>query len=181
MFRTATKHEARFWQPTVLALALAAFGSLALATPAAAGEVSVSPDVTVAGKTAPDKFAAQGYDVVAYFFNDRPRRGVDYFTHVHEGQVYRFINETNLQAFKANPAKYAPAYGGNSAQGLATGRKLAGDRRYWAIVNRRLYLNHDAAGHAEWTVDPQAYIAFADTQWHWLRGHLASALPLPAR
>jgi hypothetical protein len=181
MFRNSTSHRAGSRWSASLVLALVAFGNLALATPSAPAQTTTSIDAPAANKIVAQEFAAQGYDVVAYFFNARPRRGIDHLTHVHDGQVYRFINETNLQAFKANPAKYAPAYGGNSAQAMAAGRKVPGDPRYWTIVDRRLYLNHDAAGHAEWAVDPEAYIAFANTQWHWLRGNQVSALPLPTR
>mgnify|MGYP003393844996 CR=1 FL=1 len=181
MFRNSTTHRARSWGSAAFILGLVAFGGMALAAAPAAGENLASPGAAATNKRGPHAFAVQGYDVVAYFFNARPRRGMIHLTFVHDGQVYRFINETNLQAFKANPVKYAPAYGGNSAQGMAAGRKLPGDPQYWAIVNQRLYLNHDAAGHAEWNLDPEAYIAFANTQWHWLRGNQVSALPLPVR
>jgi hypothetical protein len=40
-------------------------------------------------------------------------------------------------------------------------------------------LNQDAASHDEFAADPASYIAFADTQWHFLRGDRISALPLP--
>jgi hypothetical protein len=173
MSNKITTQRARIWQSAAIALALA-FGGLALTTPAVAGN-AVETRINAAAQG----YAAQGYDVVAYFFNDRPRLGMDDFTHVHDGQVYRFINQTNQQAFKANPAKYAPAYAGYSAQGVAAGRKLPGNPQYWTIFGNRLYLNHDAASHDEFAADPASYIAFADTQWHFLRGDRISALPLP--
>ena len=174
MSHKITSQRSRIWRSAVIALGLAAF--IGLAAPAVAGNAGEPR----AAQAAAD-YAVQGYDVVAYFISDRPRRGMDHLTHVHDGAAYRFINETNWRAFKANPAAYAPAYGGNSAQGVAAGRKLAGDPRYWAIFGQRLFFNHDAASHDEFVADPAGYIAFADTQWHFLRGSQVSALPLPRR
>jgi hypothetical protein len=166
MTNKITTQGMRTWRAAAIALALGAIAGFAPASQAAAGEASSSANIV----------AAQGYDVVAYYFNDRPRRGMGELTHVHDGQVYLFINQTNQAAFKADPAKFAPAYRGYSAQGMVMGRKLPGDPRYWAIVGQRLYLNHDVDSHNEWTSDPESYIAFADTQWRFLRDDRISAL-----
>lgn len=57
-------------------------------------------------------WAVKGYDVVAYFTLGQPARGTDEYTHVWQKAIWRFVNFKHLQAFKADPERYAPQYGG---------------------------------------------------------------------
>jgi YHS domain-containing protein len=82
--------------------------------------------------------AVHGHDVVAYFADGTPTAGSDEFAHVYDGATYRFASRANLDAFKADPAKYAPAYGGFCAYGVAVGKKFDGDPRFWKMVDGRL-------------------------------------------
>jgi YHS domain-containing protein len=119
----------------LLALPLAAAFALALAAPAlAVDEVDVSTGATIAGPG----LAVHGHDVVAYFADGTPTAGSDEFAHVYDGATYRFASRANLDAFKADPAKYAPAYGGFCAYGVAVGKKFDGDPRFWKMVDGRL-------------------------------------------
>jgi predicted pyridoxine 5'-phosphate oxidase superfamily flavin-nucleotide-binding protein len=77
--------------------------------------------------------------------------------------TYRFVSQANLDAFKANPAKYEPAYGGFCAYGAALGKKFDGDPRYWKIVDGRLYLNLNGDIQTEWSKDISG--TKADTNW----------------
>ncbi|KAB2850623.1 MAG: YHS domain-containing protein, partial [Hyphomicrobiaceae bacterium] len=89
----------------------------------AVDEVNVSKGATLAGPG----LAVHGYDVVAYFTNGAPLLGGDTFAVAHNGATYRFASQANLDAFKANPAKYEPAYGGFCAYGVMLGKKFDGD------------------------------------------------------
>jgi len=56
--------------------------------------------------------AVKGYDVVAYFTLGEPTEGDSDFSYEWQGATWRFANAGHLAAFKADPEKYAPQYGG---------------------------------------------------------------------
>ena len=150
----------------LLALPLAAALGLALTAPAlAVDEVNVSTGATIAGPG----LAAHGHDVVAYFTDGAPTLGSAEFSAVHDGATYRFASQENLDAFEADPAKYAPAYGGFCAYGVAVGKKFDGDPRFWRVVDGRLYLNLNRDIQAKWTEDIPGNIAEANVNWAEIR------------
>jgi YHS domain-containing protein len=147
---------------------------IGLAAPAFAGaEVNTTPGaVLVAGKPAPG-LAVHGFDVVAYFTEGRPVQGDAAFAAVHKEATYRFASQAHLDAFKANPVKYVPAYGGYCAYGVSVGAKFDGDPRLWKIVNDKLYLNLDPSIQKAWLKDIPGAVKKADANWP----KLASKLP----
>lgn len=155
-------------------LALALAGILATTGPALAGpEVNVATGaVLVDGKPAPG-LAVHGFDVVAFFTNRKPVQGNATFATVHKDATYRFASEANLKAFKANPAKYEPAFGGYCAYGVSVGAKFDGDPRFWKIVDGKLYLNLSADIQEAWNKDISGNIKKAEANWP----KLASKLP----
>lgn len=91
-----------------------------------------------------NKLALSGYDPVSYF-NGKPAKGKKDLAHVHSGISYQFANAANRDAFKANPDKYEPAYGGWCAYALSTsGDKVEVDPLTYKIVNGRLLLFYNA-------------------------------------
>ena len=56
--------------------------------------------------------AVKGYDVVAYFTKGQPTKGDKAFTFRWQGAKWRFSSAEHLEAFKKEPEKYAPQYGG---------------------------------------------------------------------
>ena len=56
--------------------------------------------------------AIKGYDPVAYFTEGKPLKGDKQFETEWKGAKWRFANERHLALFKADPAAYAPQYGG---------------------------------------------------------------------
>ena len=162
---------------TKLLVALALAGLIATTSQAAAGpEVNTTPGaVLVAGKPAPG-LAVHGFDVVAFFTQSRPVQGDAKFAYVHKDATYRFASELNLAAFKADPAKYAPAYGGYCAYGISVGAKFDGDPRYWRIVDGKLYLNLDAGIQQAFLKDVPGAINKADANWPKIAGKLPSEI-----
>lgn len=158
-------------------LALSAAALVGLAAPAFAGpEVNTAPGtVLVAGQPAPG-LAAHGFDVVAYFTEKKPVQGDARFAAVHGEATYRFASQANLNAFKANPEKYVPAYGGYCAYGVAVGAKFDGDPRYWSIVDGKLYLNLDASIQEAFLKDVSGAIANAEANWPKLADKLPSEI-----
>lgn len=109
--------------------------------------------------------AVSGYDVVSYQTEKRPLRGNGHFIATHEGATYLFVDQANLDAFKADPERYAPAYGGYCAFGVSVGKKFIGDPEVWRVVDGRLYLNLDTNIQADWLKDVPGRIAKAEANW----------------
>lgn len=133
----------------------------ALAPVQAADEINVVPGLSIVG--AP--LALHGYDPVAYFTVGKPTRGSDKLVHVHEGAAYRFASEAHLEAFKADPDRYAPQYGGFCAFGVSVGKKFDGDPNLWKIEDGRLYLNLNEEIYATFLEDLDGNIAKAESNW----------------
>ncbi|HSB64518.1 MAG TPA: YHS domain-containing (seleno)protein [Thermoanaerobaculia bacterium] len=144
---------------SILAASLLTSFSVAAAGPAA--DVNLSAGLTEKG--AP--LAAHGYDVVSFFTDARPSLGVGAYTAVHGGGAYRFAIAEHLDAFKANPDKYLPQYGGFCAFGAALGKKFDGNPRLWKIVNGKLYFNLNEEIVSKWVTDIPGNIAKADQNW----------------
>lgn len=138
----------------------------------AADELNVVPGFSAGG--AP--LAVHGYDPVAYFTDGRPMRGSDKHVHVHDGAAYRFASAEHLAAFKADPAKYTPQYGGFCAYGVAVGKKFDGDPHYWTVSDGKLYLNLNEDISAEFNKDVAGSVAKADANWPGIRAVAASKL-----
>jgi YHS domain-containing protein len=108
---------------------------------------------------------AGGHDVVAYFREGRPVRGVSQFTHEWRGATWRFASAANRDAFAAKPEAFAPAYGGHCAWAAAQGYKAKGDPENWRIVDGRLFLNYNSDVQKNWEKDIPGFIAAGDAKW----------------
>jgi len=85
--------------------------------------------------------AIQGYDPVAYFTSGKAVDGKKEFTLEYQGTRYQFATEADREAFKANPGRYEPQYGGWCAYAMGSkGEKVAVDPETFKIVDGRLYL-----------------------------------------
>jgi YHS domain-containing protein len=112
-----------------------------------------------------DDAAVSGYDPVAYFKDGAPVQGKKAFEYAHQGATWRFASAENLAAFKADPGKYAPQYGGYCAWAVSQGYTAKGDPRNWRIVNGRLYLNYNTDIQKKWEKDIPGLIGKADANW----------------
>lgn len=110
-------------------------------------------------------YAVHGYDVVAYFTQSKPTKGNDQFTLEYQGATYRFASADNRDRFAADPAKFAPQYGGFCAFGTSVGRKFDGDPNVWRIVDGKLYLNLNKKVQQRWLTDTPGFIRGADHNW----------------
>lgn len=113
--------------------------------------------------------AIEGYDPVAYHVTGAPAEGSSDFEHEWMGATWRFANAGHRDLFAADPEKYAPAYGGYCAYGVALGRKPSIDPEAWDIVDGRLYLNFSKEIQARWHEDVPGYVAKADEIWPGIR------------
>lgn len=108
--------------------------------------------------------AIQGYDPVAYFTEGKPVKGDPAFTAEHDGVGYRFASAAHRDLFVANPAKYAPAYGGYCGYAAAINRLSPIDPRFFQIIDGRLILQHNQKALDKWNALP-GNVAQADKNW----------------
>lgn len=125
-----------------------------LSRPALAGEDPVYADWR--GR------AIRGYDPVAYFTEGRPVQGSADITFEWKGAAWRFASEANRDAFRADPAAYAPQYGGWCAWAMAQGQTASVDPEAWDIIDGKLYLNYSRDVQSRWRKDIPGLVAKAD-------------------
>ena len=109
--------------------------------------------------------AVGGHDPVAYFTDGKPVAGKSEFTHQWKGVTWRFASAQNRDAFKADPARYAPQYGGYCAWAVSQGYTAKGDPNHWKIVDGKLFLNYDASVQKNWEKDIPGHITNANRNW----------------
>lgn len=133
------------------------------AVPAVAVLLMASVVSSIAGEYfEKDGTAIGGYDPVAYFTDMKPVKGLQEFPAEYQGSTFYFSSAANRDRFAANPAKFAPQYGGYCAFGMAKGYKAAIDPGAFTVVGDKLYLNYNGTVRALWVLDIQGYVKKAD-------------------
>jgi YHS domain-containing protein len=121
-------------------------------------------------------FVIRGYDPVAFFTEGRPVPGRSDLSAEYKGGTYLFATAANRDAFKANPEKYAPRYGGYCAYGVAVGKKFDIDAASWRIEDGKLYFNLNPVILEKWSTDAKGYIRKSEENWPQIRGKAPSEL-----
>ena len=113
--------------------------------------------------------AIRGYDPVAYFTARKAVDGKKDISLEYEGAIYRFATTADRDAFKANPAKYEPQYGGWCAYAMgANGEKVEVDPETFKIVDGKLYLFYNKYFNntlKSWNKDESRLKTNADKNW----------------
>jgi YHS domain-containing protein len=142
----------------IILAAIGAFAPLALPAPAFADKAPVFTGLA-------SNAAIRGYDTVAYFTTGRPTRGdARYSTNWH-GATWHFASAANRDRFAANPARYAPQFGGYCAWAVSQGYTAGIDPNAWRIVDGKLYLNYNREIQARWEQNTAANIAAGNRNW----------------
>lgn len=131
-------------------------GAMLLMNSAIAGTAAVNPEGGA---------AIQGYDVMAYWNDGKPVKGNPEISFEYDDATWHFVSAENRDAFAADPAKYAPQYGGYCAYAAAKGSVVGIDVNAWSIHNDKLYLNYSKAVGVLWALDKDGYIAKGDANW----------------
>lgn len=113
----------------------------------------------------PDGVAINGYDPVAYFVDHAAVKGVKQFSYSWQGTEWHFKNQANLDAFKADPEKYSPQFGGYCAYGASEDHKSPTEPAAFTIVNGKLYLNYNLKVKELWMKDTNGNIRKAEANW----------------
>lgn len=109
--------------------------------------------------------AIRGTDPVAYFTEGRPVEGDSDIFADWNGARWQFASTENRDRFVADPAAYAPQYGGFCAWAVAQGYTAPTDPDAWRIVDGKLYLNYSLKVQKDWEQDIPGFIASADANW----------------
>lgn len=141
-------------------LAAAALSLTVLAGAASADEITtfVKGDAAIGGT-----------DPVAYFTQGKPVAGSDEFTAVYDDVTWKFSSAENRDLFKADPAKYAPQFGGFCAFGAAMGFKVPVVPEAWSIVDGKLYLNNSLGVQSRFEEDIPGHINNATLNWELIK------------
>ena len=151
------------------AVLLAAAAALALALAVVGGALSGLENRADAAKTKfyeyRNGFGAGGYDIVAYFTENRAVRGSEEFQADFGGETWLFVSAENRDAFVAAPAEHLPKYGGHCAYGVASGYLVRGDPLAWTVWEGQLYFNYSKNIRRTWVAAVEDFIARAAVSW----------------
>jgi YHS domain-containing protein len=118
----------------------------------------------------------RGHDPVAYFTVGAPTPGNSAFTAKHNGVTFQFASAANRAAFQADPARYAPQFGGFCAMGVVLEKKLDGDPDAWHIADGKLYLNVNKDVQKKWLLDVSGNNTKAAQIWPSIRNKTPKSL-----
>jgi YHS domain-containing protein len=112
-----------------------------------------------------DGLALQGYDPVAFFTEGKPIPGRSSITSSFDGATYRFATDADRAAFDKEPEKYAPAFGGYCAMGVAYEHLVPVKIETWQILDGRLVLNNSLDVKALFDKDHAGNLRKAEGNW----------------
>ncbi|OYU68231.1 MAG: YHS domain protein [Cytophagaceae bacterium BCCC1] len=116
-----------------------------------------------------DGKAIKGYDPVAYFTEQKAIEGKTELVYEWNGSKWLFSSQANLDAFKVDPEKFAPQYGGFCAYGTSENHLSPTDPNAWTVVDGKLYLNYNKKVKELWSKDIPSRIKKADEYWNTLK------------
>jgi YHS domain-containing protein len=112
-----------------------------------------------------DGVALQGYDPVGYFTDNKAIRGDAKIRSSFEGATYYFASAEHKKLFDAEPAKYAPAYGGYCGYAASINRLSPISPEWFQIIDGRLVLQHNKRAFDKWNADLKDNVVKADANW----------------
>jgi YHS domain-containing protein len=108
----------------------------------------------------------KGYDVVAYFTQDKAIKGSSKYQTTYEGAIYYFSSATDLTAFSKNPSKYVPQYGAFCANGVKNQHLVDSDPTVFFFAKGKLYVCSSPSTQKEFRVRSIESIIQADRNWY---------------
>ena len=110
--------------------------------------------------------AIGGYDTVAYFTDSKAVKGSSSHSYKWNGATWHFSSSKNLDLFKADPAKYAPQYGGHCAWAMSEkGSLVKVDPKKFDVYNGKLYLNYSGGTQKKWEADRAGMVKRGDANY----------------
>ena len=112
----------------------------AILVPLVIALVTVAPALAQSDAANAPAVALKGYDVVAYFSEQRPSKGSADISQDFDGVRYYFSSARNRTVFGADPDHYMPQFGGYCAMGISKGKKFEADPTIFRIVDGKLFV-----------------------------------------
>lgn len=109
--------------------------------------------------------AIKGYDTRAYWSVGAPRTGEQAYVVTWQGVPWRFASQREADLFAAEPAKFAPAFGGFCTRAMSLKKVVDGDPEVWSIFENRLYLFARPVGLRHFKKGEIAMIESAQAHW----------------
>ncbi len=109
--------------------------------------------------------AIEGYDVVAYFTDNKPTKGNAKFVTEYDGAKYLFASAAHKALFDAKPVKYAPAYGGYCGYAASVDRLSPVSPEWFQIIDGKLILQHNQKAFDLFNKELKPNVVKADTNW----------------
>lgn len=109
--------------------------------------------------------ALKGYDPVGYVTESKPVKGSPEFTYKWMEAEWRFSSQENRDRFAAEPARYAPQFGGYCAWAVSNNYTADADPEAWKIVDGKLYLNYNKSVQKMWVKEQAQRIEAANANW----------------
>lgn len=128
--------------------------------------------VNVVSEGADSNLMLGGNDAVAYFTSGRAQRGRADLKTDHRGLTYRFASEENLRQFITNPERYAPQFGGFSAQDMTCAIPAETDAATFKIIDGKLYLFASPRERLYFEMDQERNLKRA---WHYWESEVADS------
>ena len=94
--------------------------------------------------------ALKGHDPVVYHTEGAAKPGLASITHRWKDITWQFASNGNRSLFVANPARYAPRYGGFCATAISAGFTADIKPKQWHVHDGKLYLFADADPKEDW-------------------------------
>lgn len=109
--------------------------------------------------------AVGGYDAVGYFTEGKAIKGEEAYAYVWNGATYLFANAGNRNRFTADPAAFAPQYGGYCSNQMSLGNLSDIDPQVWRLIDGKLYLFGHQAGRLRWADETGQKVRDAESHW----------------
>jgi YHS domain-containing protein len=106
-----------------------------------------------------------GYDVVAYHTDAKALKGDPKFTEWYHGAKYYFTSREHQEAFRENPKRYLPQYGGFCAYAMSLGKVRPVNPEIFSVENGRLMLQHTKEAYDLFYKNVANNIVKADAKW----------------
>lgn len=130
-------------------------------------------------KTA-DGIAMDGFDVVAYFTDKAPAKGLPEHAVEYEGATWLFATKAHADAFKANPAGFAPKSNGWCSYAVSEGYSAEVDFvKGWAVIDNALYLNWSEPVRDTFVAEQSKRIPASQANWPTVSAALADGSAKP--
>jgi len=107
----------------------------------------------------------RGNDPVAYFSAGSAVPGRNDIKTGHRGATYRFASDENRRQFITSPDRYAPQFGGFSAEAMVFAIPAVTDGATFKIIDGKLYLFEDARARLYFEMDQERNLRLANQYW----------------